>query len=536
MFVAVAMLPVYPAASIALFFVLGVREFARRKSIPAATPVMIAVLLLGVLGVVANGFAFMSDTVHSPLENSDMPIPVDVTRGGNLLANTDLSGLQPWSAAEGFGPYAAYAAAGLWQVVREGSVPVTEIRTNQEVPIRAGTAYEASVLVRPDTEVFSGHLVFRTRGGWEEADYSLESVEDGWIRLSGVLPQADSPRRLRALHIADIDGDWNVLELGFAMLQPVAAKTAEAFTPAFPLYPPQYGVVWWLGVILLLVAVWLPFAYEVGSDAASLVANGLLAGLLLQLAITLAQAFLLPEVGRQSGTLGHPNILGHSATVAAFASLALSQRSLKRILFTLGIVGGIVFLSGSDAAAVMLTAGSFMMLVVLVAERKRRFLIPVLGAAGLLVISFGLAQVWQSLLSDTNNLARLQALRGSWELIRQYPLTGVGHSNFAHFYEFIDPGKAGPLYRVSHAHSFLALAVENGLPAFAAAVAVVTIASWQALQRKHNHVLVALLVYAGLNLFDYTAFNSAVLLPVWVACSIAAKRKAEVHGAEVVRL
>lgn len=536
MFIAVAALPVYPAASIVPFFMLGLYEVMRKRSIPAVAPVLLAALFLGMLGILASALMFVTDTVHSPLENSDVPVAIDVSRDGNLLANTDLSGLRPWSAERGFGAYATYAGSGLWRIVQEDAVRADEIRTNQEIPIQPGTAYEASVLVRTDTEDFSGHLVFRTRQGWEHADHNFEALEQGWFRLSGVLPEADSPRRLRALHMAGLSDNWNVLELGFAMLRPIPQATAELFRPAFALRPPEYGALWWFGVILLLLVVWLPFAYGLRPDSGSLVANGLLAGLSVQLIITLVQTFLLPEVGRQSGTLGHPNILGHSAAVTAFASLALSQRNLPRIALTLGIAGTIAFLSGSEAAVVMLVAGSFALLVVLIAEQGRRLLAAGLGATGLLVVSLAVAQAWPGLLSDTNNIARLQALRGSWELIRQFPLTGVGHANFAHFYEFLDPGSAGPLYRVSHAHSLLALAVENGLAVFAAAVVVMGVTLWCAIKRECNQAIVVLLVYAGLNLFDYTAFNSAVLLPAWIVCSVMGSRRAEVSQDEMVKL
>lgn len=536
MFIAVAALPVYPAASIVPFFVLGLYEVMRKRSIPAVAPVLLAALFLGMLGILASALMFVTDTVHSPLENSDVPVAIDVSRDGNLLANTDLSGLRPWSAERGFGAYATYAGSGLWRIVQEDAVRAAEIRTSQEIPIQAGTAYEASVLVRTDTEDFLGYLVFRTRQGWEHADHNFEALEQGWFRLSGVLPEADSPRRLRALHMAGLSDNWNVLELGFAMLRPIPQATTELFRPAFALRPPEYGTLWWFGIIFLLLVVWLPFAYGLRPDSGSLVANGLLAGLSVQLIITLVQTFLLPEVGRQPGTLGHPNILGHSAAVTAFASLALAQRNLPRIVLTLGIAASIAFLSGSDAAVAMLVAGSFMVCIVVIAEQRRPLLALGLGAAGLLVLAIAMAQAWTGLLTDTNNMARLQALRGSWKLIRQYPLTGVGHTNFAHFYEFLDPGSAGPLYRVSHAHSFLAIAVENGLAVFAAAVAAIGIALGQAIRTKCYRAIVVLFVYAGLNLFDYTAFNSAVLLPVWVVCILMGSRGTETSRARMVKL
>src|SRR5690625_126417 len=272
-------LPVYPVLFVIFAAIASGVAVVQSRAIPILPLLWRAVLCLTLFATGLHVWAAISGPAQSPLRGVDAAVEVNEHAESNLLANTDISGLQVLDAQSVWSPYVEYAYPGVWTVQRAvGSPAVKEIRTVQEIPIAAGVAYHARVFVRQADGAFSGQIIFRTRHGWESASHTTEKLANGWSVLTGVLPAADSAGRLRALHLVDNSGHWTKLEIGFASVVPEGQQT-DAFVPAFRMNYPVSGVLWWLGLLTLLTVSALPFISGLSKKQAAFVSNGLVLGL-----------------------------------------------------------------------------------------------------------------------------------------------------------------------------------------------------------------------------------------------------------------
>lgn len=433
----------------------------------------------------------------------------------NLIANSDMSWLRGWTRTAGEGEYVTALEPGLWRIGAFDPMSgerYTEVRTLQEIPIAPGTTYTLSLLVKHDGTRFGGEVVFRTRHGQLRPGTQSEPLGDGVLRLNATLPAQAEAQRLRVLHLAELSGDWTQLDLGFAQL--VEGDTVGVYRARSSMQPWYAGLVWWAGLAAALVLI-TPTALlalnVLGRDA---VATGLLAGLGAQVAVALVQFTVSGGAVRVGGTLGDPNVLAHAALVTALAALALSPRP-RRAIAAAGLALGAIALAGSHAGyGGVLLAGVGLVLIQPVGRRRRvavgGIIVGVVAAAALIGPS------WDSVLQDTNTLARAQIWGTAVDSAMQWPLTGVGYGNLRHFHEFALPEAPGPRYRADHAHSLLGLASEFGWPLAFAFLGCLLLVLQRLMTAGARAAALALAIALLLNLADLTLFYAAMFVPLWL--------------------
>lgn len=514
--VSAAALPTFPALAIAAAAAYSIYLLNWR---PTYLETPLGVRYVWILAILACAAQTLSHTLLAPVRpltaTIDAPFRVDATVAGNLISNTDLAGIQGWNSGSGFGDYSAAIEPGVWRLsVVDGEEKFTEARSRQEVRILGGVPYGARALVRHDGTEFSGRLVFRTREGWRPATTETHELASGLVLLEGSLPAQESATRLRTFHIADLEGDWSYIDIALASLHEGRVEAKEAFVPHSSLVTWLRGMWWWIGSALMLTTIGLAARSLQKFGQQDMLMLGLLCGLTVQLLIVVGQLFG-NLVGRPTGSLGDPNLLAHAAVVTGLSCVAIASRPVRTAGAVAAIVIPIVVLSQSDAAIVGLAVGGIL---VAVALMKRRRLLILTVSAGAIVLGalIGGPEALEALMSDTNNVARLQAWESVAIFAAESPFAGIGTGNFAHHYEFAAPNDQGPRYRNVHAHTLLGVAAESGLPTALALIGGLLFLVVGYFRANLPLLGTVLCVVILLNLVDLTLFNPAIILPWWM--------------------
>jgi hypothetical protein len=517
-----ASVPVAPAAFLALAIALG-PWFLRHGRVRRAEAV--ALVALAALGCLAQ-FGSAS-WVRSPLGVDASALGSAGDEPRNLVANSDLSWLRGWSRSTGATAYAQPVEPGFWRleaVDTSSGARHTELVTANEVATQPDTAYTMSIVVRHDGSSFDGQLMFRTRLGRVTPGTDVEPVGPGSLRLTATLEPQTQATRLRVLHLVGLGGDWTWLDVGFVQLTP--GTDAVSYRPRWGIAPWYRGMLWWLGLSLALLVSAVVARAVFWLVGRGVVAGGLLLGIGIQALVVAGQLATSGGGGRAAGTMGDPNTLAHVIVVAALAVAVISRRPSRDGTLALALATAVVIASGSHAGLVGLLLGTAVLAgPALLRIRGRRSFVLAAGlalAAAAVVAVAGMARPGAVTGDDQNLRARVQVWGIAWRLAAEHPLTGVGHDNVAHHYEFAVPPEAGPRYRNAHAHNaLLHLAASFGWPVSAAFTLALVAMLRLLLAARATTTVVLFAVALLLNLVDLTLFHSALFLPLWLAyCAV----------------
>jgi len=530
-FTAFAFLPLFPAISLLALGSLLIALAVVGRWSRADIDVPVAILAITVAGI--GSLAQLANWASPPVPPALAAAPLPVTTAGdrNLLAAHDVSWLRPWTRDGGLGAYATPVDGAFWRLPAieptTGS-QVHEVLSALEVRIAADTGYVVSVVLRHDGTWVDATLYERTREGRRRLLTTSERLGPNLVRLSAAIAPRETPARLRSLHLVDLGGDWDHLDVGWPSLTEGAGAVAYAPRASEP--PWLSGIAWWLG----LGAVWvlLPVAARaiVRLDAGTWISRGLLAGLAAQAFLAVGQIITAGTAApRAAGSLMEPNLLAHVALIAALTATAVARRPLRvgPLAALLAIV--IIAASGSRTAILGLALGAAALSATLTHRYLRRRALAL--SAGLLVVGVVVAAAVLGARSDgpwgedPNVRARCQVWQASSQIAADRPLLGVGHERLALFYEFWRPPEEGPIYRNTHAHNaWLALAAGFGWPT-AVAFGVLLLASlWRS--PRPGPAAVVLGAALTVNLVDLTFFHPAFFVPLWTALTLPPRSQA----------
>lgn len=525
-FVAFALVPLYPPLSLALLGAWLVIVTARR-GLPRAgcgrrTAVVIgALVLLGVTSQLANWI-----TTPLPASLAEPPIPASAV-GGNLLAAHDVSWLRVWTRENRLGAFAEPVEGTFWRLPARDptGAQVSEAIAELEVSKEANRSYTIAVVLRHDGTRVEATLLERTREGRQPLPTTQAAIGPGLVRLHATIPPSEVPTRLRSLHLVDLGGDWTSLDVGWPSLTEGDALLPYAPRTSVPSWPA--GVAWWLGLgtVLLAWPVALQAAVSLGGRA--WIVRGLLAGLAVQAVIAVNQAWVAvgAPAARASGTLLEANVLAHAVLVSALTATAVSPRPLRIGPPTLILAAVTIAASGSRSGTLGLALGALALALALARAHGKNqralgglVVAAVITSAAVLALG-GRADVRWS--DDANLHARAQIWQASMQVLTEHPLWGVGHERLALHYEFWQPPESGPLYRNNHAHNaWLALATGFGLPTAIVFTLACMGLAWHTWRSRAPAALAVLGVALVINLVDLTLFHPSLFLPVWTACCL----------------
>jgi hypothetical protein len=448
---------------------------------------------------------------------------------GNLLANYDLSWLQGWADETPEGVHAEWLETGFWRLPAQDPITLqryTEARTLLEIPIKQAGTLSVSVLIRHDGSEFGATLYQRTRTERFRLDTTVEDLGDGLVRLSAVLRPVEAGTRLRALHLVGLSGDWSTMDVGFPVM--TLAADVSGFVPHYPLMGVMYGLGNWVGWPLTLLVTGFALLGVIRFLGRNSVAVALLLGLLIQATVAL-QGVLIMGSTRSSGTVGDPNVLAAVAVIGALAAIVIEpRRSFLVPMLAAALAAVTVVASGSHAGFV----GLAILICIAVLRVPVSWVLKTLlaGAAIVAIGHFAFDDVVAGVTSDQNIRARVQVWTTVTRLIGEHPLVGVGGGNTAHFHEFLGPYSDGPQFRVSHAHSILGVAAENGIPLFTLFVLTLLLAVRLAWKLGGMVAAVPIAVLLVMNLADMTFLNHAVFLPAWMGFLAVTDQTRELDG------
>jgi O-antigen ligase len=228
---------------------------------------------------------------------------------------------------------------------------------------------------------------------------------------------------------------------------------------------------------------------------------------------------------RATGTFSNPNVLGgYLLLVLPLGALASAYVARVRgawVVVALG--GGLGFLSlvfTFSRAAVMISLVAIGLGVLVSEGRHRRYLILVLVALGaaIAVLAGGCGS------DSTSGYGRIDEWRQTLDVIRDYPVTGVGLGRLGFVLHARDAASTA-----RHAHNlFLTWWAEAGTGALIAWVWLALLLIWQSLRAALRGSslaragLVAMFAFFGFSMLDHPANTDRVALAFWLVAGFAA--------------
>ncbi|MFA7329608.1 MAG: O-antigen ligase family protein [Candidatus Delongbacteria bacterium] len=215
----------------------------------------------------------------------------------------------------------------------------------------------------------------------------------------------------------------------------------------------------------------------------------------------------LGAAGALRSTLGRIVCGLAAATGAAVVFLALSRGSLVALAVGLLVYGGLGLRS-----------------------RKTFAIVGVVSAAVLTAVlaQVGLLEPILARFQESTDFNRLELLRSSLSMLADYPLTGIGMSEFS-FLEMLYFHSQSDVNLVHPHNSFLQMAVFGGIPLFLAFFGVLVSALWGGKRepaedpdwrRMQVASLASVVVFLVNMLTDFIYFNSISCFTFWILVSV----------------
>ena len=457
--------------------------------------------------------------LFSALPKPNEPVPPVFVQVGveqespNLLGSAALAGLGGWNGEDWIGGLAQAQGDGFWRLPRhnpQSGREQSEFFVDRWYPLTPGQTYTQSFYLRHDGTQARLQITFFTQRGHHPVPTQMEPVASGVYRVWGSYTAQEGDGALRAIDFFNQGGDFTYLEVGWAQLE--VGPTPTPYRPGPEETRPALQRAWaWASQVLLGWLVLVGAGFWRRYLEARWVVGFLLLGLGLHLGYAFGQLGL-GGVGRTAGWTEQPNLLGHTAVMAAGLVVLLGGWRSGLLALLGGILG--VALSGSRTAFLgLLFLASFWLWSL---PKGRVWLLAALGAL------IGLLAFWPQALGrlgrlelDSSSQARLQFWQVAWEAFAQHPWFGVGWGHFPLFFRLNPP--EGFIDVASHAHNlFFSLVAEGGVVLLGAFLALCVPVLYELVRRRLWPAVALWGLVLGLNLLDYTFFYAGVFGPLWL--------------------
>ncbi|WP_295406074.1 O-antigen ligase, partial [Meiothermus sp.] len=400
---------------------------------------------------------------------------------------------------------------------------------NKWYPLEPGKTYTQSFYLRHDGREARLRITFFTQRGHHPVPTQKELVAPGVWRVWASYTAQEGDSAVRAIDFFNEGGDYTYLEVGWPQLEEGSRPTPYRLGPT--LKGLEWRLGWWVGAALLGFLVLQAGVWLLRVVPPSVVAWGVLLGMLAHLGYAGWQWLEAGPGARAAGLTPQPNFLGHGAVAAAGLVWALGGRRLGGV--ALAVAAATLWLSGSRTAfwALLLLGAAW-------GWSLGRYRWLALGAGGLLAgVALAepelLGRLAQALTLDSNAQARLQFWQVAWQAFREHPLGGVGFGHFPLYFD-LHPPRGAIEYSPGHAHNLgLQLLAEGGLLALVALGLWLAGVGWALARRRAWAALTLLGAVLLLNTTDFTFFSAWVYYPFLLAVAGALGPSANSHQAPI---